>query len=52
MCRHQHTGVGPLRYLWVFSVFVLMHMEGMVLADKLGDNLPLCVGTDVIWRLP
>lgn len=52
MSRHQHTGVGPLRYLWVFSVFVLMHMEEMVLANKLGDNLPLCVGTDVIWRLP
>lgn len=52
MSRHQHTAVGPLRYLWVFSVFALMHMEGMVLVDKLGDNLPLCVGTDVIWRLP
>lgn len=43
MSRHQHTAVGPLRYLWVFSVFALMHMEGMVLVDKLGDNLPLCV---------
>ena len=34
-----------IRYLSVFSVFVLTHMGGMVLADKLGDNLSLRLET-------
>lgn len=53
MYRHQHTGVrllGHKKYHTLdtcgsFQSFVLMHMGGMVLADKLGDSLSLLVFT-------
>lgn len=53
MYRHQHTGVRLLGHKKChtldtcrsFQSFVLMHMGGMVLADKLGNSLSLRVFT-------
>lgn len=53
MYRYQHTGEGLLGHKKChtldtcdsFQFFVLMHMGGMVLADKLGDSLSLRVFT-------